>query len=99
MHLQVTALEIAALKRVSKNSSVLVMDRNGGGPAKGVAKELQRLGFRKVYIVTGGFSGWNTSKLQVRAPVGKVRPFCAVLVLLLLSLLSAHDMSGWQRWS
>jgi 3-mercaptopyruvate sulfurtransferase SseA len=66
---QVTALEISALKRVSKGSQVLLLDRNGGGTAKAVARELGKLGFRKVYILEGGFSGWTSSKLQVRQPV------------------------------
>jgi Rhodanese-like domain len=67
--LQVTAIEISALKRVSKGAQVLLLDRNGGGTAKAVARELGKLGFRKVYILEGGFSGWTSSKLQVRQPV------------------------------
>jgi 3-mercaptopyruvate sulfurtransferase SseA len=62
----VTALEIQALKRVKKNSKVLLLDKSGGGPAKNVAKELSKLGFRSVFIVTGGFSGWTASKLQIK---------------------------------
>lgn len=67
--MQVTALEIRALKRVNKGTRVLLLDKNGGGQAKNVAKELNKLGFRKIYIVAGGFSGWAASKLQVRKPV------------------------------
>lgn len=45
----VTALTIASLKRVSKGSRVILLDKNGGS-AKGVAKELSRCGFGKVCV-------------------------------------------------
>jgi hypothetical protein len=67
--LQVTALEIQALKRINKGSQILLLDKNGAGPAKSVAKELSKLGFSKVFVITNGFSGWSQSKLQIRAPV------------------------------
>lgn len=67
--LQVTALEIQALKRIDKSSQVLLLDKGGSGPAKAVAKELSRLGFRSVFIVNGGFTAWAQSKLQIRRPV------------------------------
>ena len=58
-------LQIAALKKVSKGTRVLLLDRNGGG-AKAIARELTRRGFRKVFVVQGGFSGWTSSKLQTK---------------------------------
>lgn len=67
--MQVTALEIQALKRINKGTQVLLLDKNGAGPAKAVAKELSRLGFRNVFIVAGGFTQWASSKLQIRRPV------------------------------
>ena len=67
--MQITALEISYLKRVGKSSKVLLIDKNGGGGAKQVAKELGKLGFRNVFVVTGGFGGWTSSKLQIRNPV------------------------------
>jgi hypothetical protein len=44
---QVTALQIAALKRVSGGSRIVLMDKNGG-QAQTIAKELARRGFGKV---------------------------------------------------
>ena len=66
--MQITALEIQALKRVSKGSTIILLDKSGN-TAKSVAQELCKLGFNSVYTVTGGFSGWIASKLQIRAPV------------------------------
>lgn len=66
---RITALEIQALKRVSKGSTIMLLDKTGGSAAKDTAKELARLGFRKVYVITGGFNGWQASKLQIKAPV------------------------------
>ncbi|KAG1679232.1 hypothetical protein FOA52_009261 [Chlamydomonas sp. UWO 241] len=64
----VTALQIAALKNVSKGSKIILLDRYGG-QATTVAKELASKGFGKVYIVAGGFdgrNGWVQSKLQIK---------------------------------
>eukprot|EP00879_Flechtneria_rotunda_P001047 GHRR01001184.1.p1 GENE.GHRR01001184.1~~GHRR01001184.1.p1 ORF type:complete len:429 (+),score=162.31 GHRR01001184.1:83-1288(+) len=65
---QVTALQIAALKRIGKGTKVLLLDRFGN-TSKTVAKELSRRGFGRVYIVSGGFdgrAGWVQSKLLVK---------------------------------
>eukprot|EP00892_Ulva_mutabilis_P007548 jgi/Ulvmu1/5165/UM021_0182.1 len=67
---QVTALEIQALKRVNKGTKILLMDKNGSGTAKAVAKELAGLGFGNAFIIAGGFQGWTSSKLQVKPPGG-----------------------------
>ncbi len=40
-------LSIAALKKVSKGTKILLLDRNGG-QSKAVAKELAKKGFKKV---------------------------------------------------
>lgn len=45
--LQVTVLSIAALKKVSRGTRILLLDRNGG-QSKAVAKELAKKGFKKV---------------------------------------------------
>ena len=60
-----TVLQIAALKKVNKGTTVLLMDKNGGG-AKAVAKELSGRGFRRIFVINGGFQGWTGSKLQTR---------------------------------
>ena len=44
---QVTVLSIAALKKVSKGTRILLLDRNGG-QSKTIAKELSKRGFKKV---------------------------------------------------
>ena len=62
----VTALEVASLKRVSKGTTVLLLDR-AGRDAKGVARDLAARGFNKVYVVSGGFSAWTSAKLPSRA--------------------------------
>lgn len=67
---QVTALEIQALKRVNKGTKILLMDKNGSGTSKAVAKELAALGFGNAFVVAGGFQGWISSKLQVKPPGG-----------------------------
>lgn len=64
-----TALEIQALKRVNKGTKILLMDKNGSGTSKAVAKELAKLGFGSALIIAGGFQGWTASKLQVKPPV------------------------------
>jgi hypothetical protein len=50
--LQVTALQIAALKRIGRGSKVLLLDRFGN-TSKAVAKELSRRGFGRVFVVSG----------------------------------------------
>ena len=46
---QVTVLSIAALKKVSKGTRILLLDRNGG-QSKQIAKALAKKGFKKVMI-------------------------------------------------
>jgi rhodanese-related sulfurtransferase len=65
---QVTALQIASLKRAGSGNTIILMCRYGS-QAGNVAKELSKKGFSKVYIVQGGFdggSGWVKSKLQIK---------------------------------
>eukprot|EP00798_Chlamydomonas_sp_ICE-L_P025113 gene25113-10754_t len=65
LEVQITALQIASLKKLSKGSIVIIMDKNGG-TATNVAKALASKGFGKVYTMTGGFDGWTSSKLQIK---------------------------------
>jgi shikimate 5-dehydrogenase len=51
---QITALQIAALKRVSKSTKVLVLDKNGS-TARSVAKDLARKGYGNVFVIDGAF--------------------------------------------
>lgn len=68
MEAAVTSMQIASLKRVSKGSKIILLDRYGG-VSQTVAKELASKGFSKVYTVSGGFDGrggWVQSKLQIK---------------------------------
>lgn len=47
---QVTVLSIAALRKVSKGTKILLLDRNGG-QSKAVAKALAKKGFNKVQFL------------------------------------------------
>ena len=63
--LQMTVLQISALKRVKKGTRVLLLDKNGS-VAKDIAKGLNAKGYKKVFVISGGFNGWTSSKLQTR---------------------------------
>lgn len=65
LELKVTAMQIAALKRLGKGSTIFLMDKNGSG-AKAVARELAAKGFGKVCVLKGGFGGWQGAKLKVK---------------------------------
>lgn len=56
---QVTALQIAALRRLGRGDRILLLDRSGGGPAKAVARALAERGFGRVFVIKGGFQGWQ----------------------------------------
>ncbi|KAF6254588.1 hypothetical protein COO60DRAFT_1703264 [Scenedesmus sp. NREL 46B-D3] len=65
---QITALQIAALKKIGRGSKIVLLDRYGNA-SKAVAKELSRRGFGRVFVVAGGFDGrggWVQSKLLVK---------------------------------
>ena len=48
--LQVTALQIASLKRVNRRTQILLLDKNGT-TSKAIARELSRRGFRKIRVI------------------------------------------------
>jgi rhodanese-related sulfurtransferase len=50
--LQITALQIASLKKIGRGSKILLLDRFGNA-SKTVAKELSRRGFGRVFVVAG----------------------------------------------
>ncbi|GAB4818558.1 hypothetical protein N2152v2_005604 [Parachlorella kessleri] len=62
---ELTAVEIAALKKVNKGTTMYLMGSNGS-MCKSVAKELGRRGFGKVYIVSGGYQAWSNAKLRTK---------------------------------
>lgn len=70
--MQMTVLQIAALKRVKKRTRILLLDKNGG-TAKDIAKALTSRGYKRVFVISGGFSSWVSSKLQTRGS-SAVRP-------------------------
>ena len=49
---EITALQIAALKKVNKSTKIILLDKNGS-TAKVVAKELTRKGYSNVYVIDG----------------------------------------------
>lgn len=65
LELKITGMQIAALKRLSKGSPIFILDRNGG-TAKAVAREIAARGYGKVFVVTGGFSGWQRDRLGTK---------------------------------
>ncbi|KAI7844128.1 hypothetical protein COHA_002266 [Chlorella ohadii] len=67
LEVKVTALQIAALKRLGKGNKILLLDRSGGGAAKAVARALSERGFGRVFVIKGGFQGWQSSKLRTKA--------------------------------
>lgn len=69
----VTAMQIAALKKINKGTTVIMMDNNGS-MAKTVAKALASKGFGKVYVMTNGFKGWSQAKLQVKPSTSVFSP-------------------------
>eukprot|EP00210_Caulerpa_lentillifera_P001133 g1092.t1 len=81
---RITALQIAALRRVAKSTFVYLLDRNGS-LSKKVAKCLKTLGYSRCFVISGGYAGWLQAKLQTKpstsvfraevvAPVPVVRP-------------------------
>lgn len=73
LEIKITAMQIAALKRLNKGSSLYLMDKNGG-VAKAVARELASRGFNKVFVIKNGFQGWQWEKLgsKLAASVSRV---------------------------
>lgn len=64
---KITALQIAALKKVSRGTKLILMDA-GNGVAPLVARELGLgKGFGSVYVLKGGFRSWVASKLETRS--------------------------------
>ena len=65
LEMKITAMQVAALKRLSKGAHLYLMDKNGG-VAKAVARELAGRGFGKVFVINGGFSGWQRDRLGTK---------------------------------
>ena len=65
LEITITAMQIAALKKVSKSTEIFIMDKNGS-VSGAVAKQLSARGFSKVFIVKGGFGAWQKERLPIR---------------------------------
>lgn len=66
---ELTAIKIAALKRLGKGSKIAILDANGS-VAKLVARSLSNLGFRNIFVVkdgTDGSTGWVQSQLAMES--------------------------------
>lgn len=97
LELQVTSMEVAALKRVGKNTTILLLDRNGG-QSKAVAKQLGARGFKNAFVISGGFNGWSSAKLRVR-PSSSVSKVDVLPALNPLVRNTVRGGSGAQRGS
>ena len=73
LEVTMTALQIAALKKISKKSEIYIMDKNGS-ISGAVARQVAARGFGKVHVVKGGFSAWQRERLPIRMAesVGRV---------------------------
>jgi rhodanese-related sulfurtransferase len=67
----VTAVQLASLRRLRRNSVVILLDQDGRH-SEAVAKALTKQGFGKVLVLTGGFKEWAVEHLQSK--VGAVPP-------------------------
>jgi len=65
LEVTMTALQIAALKKISKSTELYIMDKNGSISGS-VAKQVAAKGFSKVYVVKGGFAAWQRERLPTR---------------------------------
>ncbi|GAB4821917.1 hypothetical protein N2152v2_008963 [Parachlorella kessleri] len=65
LELKITAMQVAALKRLGKGTTVYLLDRNGSS-SKAVAKELAKRGFSRAYVISGGFQAWTSAKLATK---------------------------------
>ncbi|KAI3438913.1 hypothetical protein D9Q98_001327 [Chlorella vulgaris] len=63
---EMTAVQIAGLKRAGTSKTLYLMDERGTGPAKEVAKQLRKRGFTRAFVVSGGSNAWIASKLSTR---------------------------------
>ena len=61
-----TALQISNLKKINnKSTPIVIMNNNGRGNVKAVAKCLKQENFSEVYVLQGGFEGWTQSALRL----------------------------------
>lgn len=65
LEVSITAMQIAALKKISKSTEIFIMDKNGS-VSGAVAKQLSSRGFSKVFVVKGGFGAWQKERLPIR---------------------------------
>ena len=71
-----TVLQIASLKKVKKGTKIMLLDKNGSG-AKDIAKALTSRGYKRVFVISGGFGGWTASKLKTRgSSTVRIKPPC-----------------------
>ena len=90
---QETVLQIASLKRVGKGTKILLLDSNGG-TAKGIARGLSGRGFRNVLVISGGYSGWTSQKLQTKLS-SSVRPSFPLLHLPPPNVVTCMSRVSW----
>lgn len=82
LEVTMTAMQVAALKKVSKKTELYIMDKNGS-VSSAVARQIAAKGFGNVNVVKGGFSAWARERLPVRMAetVGRVEVVAPSAVL------------------
>ncbi|KAI7837815.1 hypothetical protein COHA_008303 [Chlorella ohadii] len=64
--LEIQALEVASLSKVSPGSTKVIVMDNQGENAKTVARALRAAGVRRAYTLAGGFKAWQAAGLGVK---------------------------------
>ncbi|CAI5536973.1 unnamed protein product [Closterium sp. Naga37s-1] len=64
--LQLMAAKIKGVRGVQKDTQVIIMDESGGNLAKEIARGLSRVGFKRSFVMDGGFDSWVASGLRVK---------------------------------
>ena len=94
-------MEVAALKKIGKGSTLLLMDRNGG-QSKAVAKQLKAAGFKRTFVVSNGFNGERLQAAATSLPVGAalrgLRPGAVVLSEVTRNCIRACPLLLGVRW-
>lgn len=63
LRIELVAAFIAGLKQVTPLSKVVVMDKQGSGLAKDLAKALRKEGVYQAFVLKGGFARWTAEGL------------------------------------
>lgn len=65
MHLSRGLLEVEIEDKVADPNAVVILHCGGGGRSALAAQSLQKMGYKNVYSMAGGFKGWKAAGLPV----------------------------------